>query len=231
MLGPVGSGHAVSHANAPSITSARAVASAPEPGPAAAAVTEFKPQATFTQSFTVAHPREEVWAFFGNPQQVATCLPGASVTGASSDREVTGRMRVRIGPIAAEFEGNAEIARDPSTWSGTIVGSGGDTRSNSATRGRIEYRLTSGADPQTTRVDLTVAYAVTGMFAQFSRGGLIQDVANRLTQAFAANLEARLSGGAAPQAGAAELKAGSLIYAAISGQVKSWFRRVFTRGR
>jgi carbon-monoxide dehydrogenase small subunit len=128
--------------------------------------------------------------------------------------------------MGAEFHGAADIARDPSTWSGTIIGSGRDTRSDSATRGRIAYRLTPADDPSSTRVDVTVAYALTGAFAQFSRSGLIQDIANRMTQTFVQNLEARLSGRAAP-AQAAELNAGALFFSALAGRIKAWFRGLF----
>jgi carbon-monoxide dehydrogenase small subunit len=73
-----------------------------------------------------------------------------------------------------------------------------------------------------------VGYALTGAFAQFSRAGLIQDIANRMTQTFVQNLEARLAGReTAPQA--AELNAGALFFSALGGRVKAWFRRLFGR--
>jgi carbon-monoxide dehydrogenase small subunit len=225
-LGPVGSGHAAAtSASGPTQVTARAAAEAPT----AAQIGAFTPQATFTQSFVVAHPRETVWAFFADVPAVARCLPGASVTSAPADNQVTGKMRVKIGPMAAEFHGAAEVKRDDATWSGTIVGGGRDARSNSATRGSVAYKLSPGETPQSTRVDVTVAYAVTGAFAQFSRGGLIQDVANRLTQTFATNLEARLSGRDAPPAQTAELNATSLVYGAVVERVKAWFRRLLSR--
>jgi carbon-monoxide dehydrogenase small subunit len=226
-LGPVGSGHAA--ATQETGTSARRVARQTAAPPATApreAMGDFTPQASFEQSFVVAHPRDKVWAFFGDVPAVASCLPGASLTDTPSDGHVTGKMRVKVGPMAAEFHGQADITRDASTWSGTIIGSGRDTRSDSATRGRIAYRLSPADDPASTRVDVTVAYALTGAFAQFSRSGLIQDIANRMTQAFVQNLEARLSGRVAP-AQAAELNAGTLFFSALAARVKAWFRSLF----
>jgi len=229
-LGPVGSGHAAATQGAGAAELQRA------PRPTAEAVApvarealaDFTPQASFAQSFVVAHPREKVWAFFGDVPAVAACLPGASLTGAPTDGQVTGKMRIKVGPMAAEFHGAAEIARDPSTWSGIISGSGRDARSDSATRGRITYRLSPADDAGATRVDVTVAYALTGAFAQFSRSGLIQDIANRLTQTFVRNLEARLAGGEAAQTQAAsELNAGALFFSALIGRAKAWFRRLF----
>jgi carbon-monoxide dehydrogenase small subunit len=226
-LGPVGSGHAA--ATQGTTTTARRTSRPTAAPPATApreAVADFTPQASFEQSFVVAHPRDMVWAFFGDVPAVASCLPGASLTGTPSDGHVTGKMRVKVGPMAAEFHGQADMARDASAWSGTIIGSGRDTRSDSATRGRITYRLTPGDNPASTRVDVTVAYALTGAFAQFSRSGLIQDIANRMTQTFVQNLEARLSGRTAP-AQAAELNAGALFFSALAARMKAWFRNLF----
>jgi carbon-monoxide dehydrogenase small subunit len=228
-LGPVGSGHAAAtqSTGAPVRRAARPAA-APQAATPREAMADFTPQASFEQSFVVAHPRDKVWAFFGDVPAVASCLPGASLTGAPSEGHVTGKMRVKVGPMGAQFHGQADIARDASAWSGTIIGSGRDTRSDSATRGRITYRLTPADDPSSTRVDVTVAYALTGAFAQFSRSGLIQDIANRMTQTFVQNLEARLSGRAAP-AQAAELNAGALFFSALAGRLKAWFRSLFGR--
>ena len=226
-LGPVGSGHAA--ATQGTTTTVRRTSrptAAPQATAAREAVADFTPQASFEQSFVVAHPRDKVWAFFGDVPAVASCLPGASLTGTPSDQHVAGKMRVKVGPMAAEFHGQADIARNASTWSGTIVGGGRDSRSDSATRGRIAYRLTPGDNPASTRVDVTVAYALTGAFAQFSRSGLIQDIANRMTQTFVQNLEARLSGRAAP-AQAAELHAGALFFSALAARMKAWFRSLF----
>jgi carbon-monoxide dehydrogenase small subunit len=226
-VGPVGSGHAAATEGTGAAVRAR-VSAAPVSATRREAQTGFIPQASFEQSFVVAHPREKVWAFFGDVPAVASCLPGASLTGEPADGHVSGKMRVKVGPMAAEFQGAAEISRDPSTWSGTIIGSGRDSRSDSATRGRIAYRLSPADDPQSTRVDVTVGYALTGAFAQFSRAGLIQDIANRMTQTFVQNLEARLAGReTAPQA--AELNAGALFFSALGGRVKAWFRRLFGR--
>ena len=110
----------------------------------------------------------------------------------SGARFVTGKMRVKVGPIAAEFNGSAEIDRDPATHSGTIRGSGRDRRSSSATQGIIRYRLVPVAE-QSTRVELSVGYRLTGTLAQFSRSDLIQDIAGRLIALFAQNLESRLT--------------------------------------
>jgi carbon-monoxide dehydrogenase small subunit len=117
---------------------------------------------------------------------------------------------VKLGPIAAEFRGVAQIERDERAHSGRIQGAGSDARTSSATRGDLRYKLTA-LDEGSTRVDVTIAYRLTGMLAQFGRAGLVQDLAARLTAAFAQNVEARLSGVAQP------VPAESLSFGALIG--------------
>ena len=141
-------------------------------------------------------------------------------------------MRVKVGPISAEFGGVAQITRDEAAHRGAIVGSGRDTRSNSATREIVAYSVEPGERGAGSRVDVDVGYTLTGMLAQFGRSGLVQDIAGRLTAAFAQNLEARLSAGngaaAAPPL-ARELNAGSLITTVVLGRLRRFFGRFLGR--
>ena len=239
VLGPAGSGHAAATVS-PAAGPARAAASAKAtPRQAAATATGaahagsgWKPQTTFNQSFTVAHPVDVVWDFFGRVGEVASCLPGASLAGEPVDGHVEGAIKVKVGPIAADFHGVADVTRDEATRSGTIIGSGKDSRSNSATRGAIGYTVKPGESPGRTRVDVTIGFTLTGMLAQFSRSGLVQDVANRLIGAFVQNLEARLAhqgDGAPAPAVAAEFDAGSLMASLFRDRIRRFFARLFGR--
>jgi carbon-monoxide dehydrogenase small subunit len=221
-LGPAGSGHGQVVATA---MEARATA-APVIVPAAAAEdsAKWQPQTSFDRSFTVNHSADAVWNFFADTAAVASCLPGAVLSGETSGRNVTGKIRIKVGPIAAEFHGAAEIDRDPQTRSGTIQGGGRDQRSSSATRGVIRYRLIPQGE-NATKVDLNVGYRLTGPLAQFSRFELVTDIAGRLIAAFAQNVEARLSGAGA--SAAAELNAGSLFWSVLADRIKTSLRRLF----
>jgi carbon-monoxide dehydrogenase small subunit len=237
-LGPAGSGRAgemrTGAAAAVAAVEIRAAPRAVAVGAAARVEADWKPQVEFRQSFVIAHPVEEVWAFFGRVEDVAACLPGASLDGGEKDGVVKGKMKVKVGPISAEFTGVAQINRDEAARRGAIVGSGRDTHSNSATRGIVAYSVKPDERSAGSRVDVDVGYTLTGVLAQFGRSSLIQDIASRLTAAFARNLEARLSaggdgGGAPPPPLIRELDAGSLITAALLGRVRRFFARVFGR--
>ena len=232
-LGPAGSGRA-GEAGANSVASVAFVgarASRISAAPAERLEPDWKPRVEFRQSFVIAHPVEDVWGFFGRVEDVAACLPGASLDGGVKDGAVKGRMRVKVGPISAEFNGVAQITLDDEAHRGAIVGSGRDARSNSATRGAINFSVSPLESGSGSRVDVDIGYTLTGMLAQFSRWGLVQDIASRLTAAFGRNLEARLSAGSdvATPPVVRELNAGSLMWAVWLDRVKSALRRVFGR--
>ncbi len=195
-----------------------------------------KPQTTLRLSFSVEHSRDKVWDFFGRLGEVTACLPGTSLIGTPTDDRVEPRIRIKVGPIVAEFEGVADVVRDPANHAGTIHGSAHDTRSSSMTRGEIRYVLHEDQGGTATRVDLEVGYTLTGPLAQFSRSGIVEDIARRMTGSFARNLEARLnqstSGartGYAAGASVPELDAGSLIFSVLWDRIKTFFRAL--RGR
>ncbi|MGY3692266.1 carbon-monoxide dehydrogenase small subunit [Bradyrhizobium sp. USDA 3240] len=218
-LGPSGSGNATAVAAAPvrpKANAAPAVKKAEAPAAAASLRdTSWKPQTTFTQSFTVGHPVDDVWHFFSDIGAVAACLPGTSLAGEPVDGHVDGQIKIKVGPISAEFQGVADVARDDATRTGTIVGAGKDKRSNSSTRGLIGYAVKPGDVENQTRVDLSIGFTLTGALAQFSRSGLIQDVAGRIIAVFVQNLETRLShrsgGGEGEPAMVREFDAGALM--------------------
>jgi carbon-monoxide dehydrogenase small subunit len=193
---------------------------------------ESKPQTTLHQSFSVDHSREKVWQFFGRLGEVTLCLPGTSLLGTPTDDHVDTKIRIKLGPIVAEFEGAADAVRDASDYSGTIHGSARDVRSSSATRGEIHYVLLEEKSGAATRVDIDVGFTLTGPLAQFSRSSIVQDIARRMTTAFAQNLEARLNQGGhgagvdrASHVPVSELDAGSLFFSVLWNRIRSLFRR------
>lgn len=241
-LGPAGCGHASPVAAVMPSSRAAEVVETKKGKAASAAGSEagkfdpnWKPQTSFRQTFTVAHSAEDVWDFFGRIGDVVSCLPGATLNAPPEDGHVEGRIRVKVGPISAEFQGVADVTRDKATHSGTIIGAGRDARSNSATRGVIRYFIKPDDQSEKTRVDVDVGFTLTGMLAQFGRSGLVQDVANRLTGAFVQNLEARLdhaaSGGEGeiPVAVVSELNALELVWSIIRDRAQKLLNKILNR--
>jgi carbon-monoxide dehydrogenase small subunit len=230
ILGPVGSGRARALVAAKA-KAQTAVAEAPDAGaPAAdiAAIPDFTPTTHLEQHFNVGHSPERVFDLFGDIAAVASCLPGVSLTGAPKPERTEGAIRVKIGPITANFLGAARIARDPATLSGRIVGMGRDQRSRSTTQAEIRYRLASIEQGAATRVELSVGYSLKGMLAQVGRSGLVRDLAGRIIADFAGNLERRLSGAAPyPASGAiSDVNGVSLLVGLIRARAGRLLRRI-----
>ena len=223
-LGPAGSGHATSGEEG---LSARQVA-APAPESAAPVrIPDFTPATVLDQRFTLAHPPAKVFAMFDDIAAIAACLPGVSLTAPPKPERVEGSIRVRLGPIAAAFEGAARVERDPATLSGRIVGIGTDQRSHSATQGEIRYRLLPLEGGAATAVELSIGYTLTGMLAQVGRPGLVRDLARRLIAEFAANLDRHMSGATSGQAAATELSFWSIASDVLRARLARVFGRVF----
>jgi aerobic carbon-monoxide dehydrogenase small subunit len=183
---------------------------------------------TLDQSFMVNHPPAEVWAFFGDLQTVARCLPGARLTGSDGDL-IEGEMKVKLGPITPSFAGEGRISRDDRRRHARIVGHAKDSRSASRARGRIDYTLYETGDGGT-KVEIEIGYALAGALAQFSRGAIAIDLVNRLTATFARNLEAAIGGDDADREQPAEvLDAGGLIGTVIWARVRAFFRKLLGR--
>ena len=177
------------------------------------------------ESFVIAAPAAAVWQALADFPKVAACLPGAELTEHDA-RSVRGRLRVKLGPMAASFAGSATVQRDEVAMTGVAKGAGTDSGSRSRTRGELAYRLTPEAGGGQTRVAVTVEYDLQGPLAQFSRSGLARDFAGRVVAEFAANLNRALGAGEAQAATAPHpLNVLGLLWSLIWSRAKALFGR------
>jgi len=145
------------------------------------------------QSFVVQHSPDRVWDALSDAPFAVQCLPGAQLDEESEDRRhYKGSMQVRLGPLAASFVGDATVDRDEDNKIGRIEWSGVDKRSNSRVRAKLKYEVIP-AENSSSKVSVEAQIALTGALAQFGRGGIVNDVASRLTQIFADRLQQRLT--------------------------------------
>lgn len=144
-----------------------------------------------------------------------------------------GRLSVRVGPMAASFDGEVGIESQPQQWTAVVSGKGADARSSSRATGAMTYRLTEGSSPAATRVDVISDVNLAGPLAQFSKGAVMQEVANRITAEFVRNFEQALSAApVAAQSGPAvaatpiqPLDAGNLLWSIIRERFLALFRK------
>ncbi|MHC2841406.1 xanthine dehydrogenase family Fe-S subunit [Bradyrhizobium diazoefficiens] len=225
-LGPAGSGRAASGQIEPRPARQALVAASDSVVPGT--IPDFTPATVLDQRFSLPYPPAKVFAMFDDIAGIAACLPGVSLAAPPRPECVEGVIRVRLGPIAASFEGAARVERDPATLSGRIVGIGTDQRNHSATQGEIRYRLIPLDGGAATSVDLSIGYTLTGMLAQVGRPGLVRDLARRLVAEFAGNLDRHMSGAPSGQAAPAELSFWSLASDVLRARLARMFGRVFT---
>lgn len=230
VLGPAGSGHKACTVSQ-QLASTRPATTETMPAIVPLAIPDFTPSTVMKQSFTVAHPPAKVFALFDDISSVASCLPGATLTGTPRPERVEGAIKVKIGPISANFNGAARVERDDANLAGRIIGIGNDQRSRSTTQGEIRYRLLPENDGAATRVELAIGYSLTGMLAQVGRSGLVRDLAARLVGEFAANLDRRLSGDTiTATASAAGLNGSSLVLGLLRDRAARLLQRFTGRG-
>lgn len=174
-----------------------------------------------TQRVTVAADADITWQFLHDIPRVARCLPGVELTSFDGNN-IVGRMVVKFGPIKASFGGEGTVVFDEAKRSGVLRGAGRDTGSGSQANGEVIYTLLPGA-AGTCGIDIRLRYRITGMLAQFSRGALVRDLVGRLTEAFAQNLAAAVTGREG-KAASAELGALGLLWSVLVSRLRALFK-------
>jgi aerobic carbon-monoxide dehydrogenase small subunit len=177
------------------------------------------------ESFTVPCSQVETWRLLADLDTVARCIPGARLTMPLQNGRAQGEMHVKLGPIVSAFAGIVEIEREETAFRGVVRGAGRDSRSASSGRAIVVYTVKPLSETSS-QVDLSVKFLLTGALAQFSRSGLVKDVADHLTRTFARNLAARLAGAPSAQSEQQVLDAGTLARAALWGRIVRFFRNL-----
>jgi carbon monoxide dehydrogenase subunit G len=178
------------------------------------------------QEFVVARPTDLVWDFFQDVPDVAQCLPGANLTGQTEDGSYAGNLAVKLGPMAAAFEGNCVVVPDHAAMTATIEGRGVDRKGGSHGQVKVVYTITAEGSGSKVLVDADVT--LSGPAAQFGRTGLINEMSKRLIGEFVACLEAKLAAPTEAEAKsiqAKEVRGISLFFASLWSWLKGLLRK------
>jgi carbon monoxide dehydrogenase subunit G len=152
-------------------------------------------------SFIIPVPPEQAWQALLDVEQVAPCMPGATVD--SVDGEViSGKIKIKVGPVQMTYAGKARFTeQDEATKTVVLEASGKETRGSGTASATIRSSLQD--ENGQTRVLVRTTMTVTGRPAQFGRG-VMAEVGGRIIGKFATNLAAQLSGEGTPAASADE---------------------------
>jgi uncharacterized protein len=145
------------------------------------------------QSFEVSAPIDRVWKALIDVEHVAPCLPGAAVTGRNDDGSYNGTFSIKIGPTTASYAGKLEMKEvNEDAHEATMHAQGNDKRGQGGANATIVSKVVEDK-PGETRVDVATDYHITGRLARFGRGGMIEDISERLLREFAQRLQASLA--------------------------------------
>ena len=132
--------------------------------------------------FTVAAPIDTVWQALLDPERVAPCFPGATITSASGD-EFAGIVKVRLGPVSLQYRGKGRFTGTDEAAHRTVIEASG-TASGGQGTAAAKVHASLAENGEATTVSVTTDLTVTGKPAQFGRG-LIEDVGKKIIGQFA----------------------------------------------
>jgi carbon monoxide dehydrogenase subunit G len=167
------------------------------------------------QSFEVQVPIDQVWAALIDLERVAPCLPGAAITERDEDGTYHGTFQVKLGPATAAYRGTIKIEEaDEANHRATLKARGTDKRGQGGASATIVNTLSEHDGG--TRVEAVTDFSITGRLAAFGRGGMMQDISNRMMRDFATCLQSSLGSGAPAAApSGAEVTAGDAAPEAV----------------
>ncbi|MBU2533912.1 MAG: SRPBCC family protein, partial [Alphaproteobacteria bacterium] len=120
-----------------------------------------------------------------NPETVASCIPGATLSSDQEDDLWKGSISVKFGPTVAVFRGEADLTYDHDAHTCTIEGRGIDQRG--ASRALANGLVTATGNGDTTELAVSGEYSVSGPLETFANAGGVH-VARALLAEFATNM-------------------------------------------
>lgn len=183
-------------------------------------------------SFEVEAPLDRVWATLIDIERVAPCLPGAEVTD-SGGGVYSGNFTIKLGPTTAAYAGKLELTElDDAAHRVVMSANGRDKRGQGSAKATIVSSMSESSG--VTRVAVDTDFSLTGRLARFGRGGMIEDVSNRLVGDFVAclreTIETPAGGGAesgleppAARAEARPIRGGRLFLQVLWDRIKRLF--------
>lgn len=143
------------------------------------------------QRLEVKAPRERVWRFLLDANEVVTCLPGAELLEMEDARHFTGRVKVKVGPITVAYKGKARLTEvDEAAGLIRMEGEGTEQAGPGSARVVMDCHVTT-TPAGATEVRVVAKLDLVGRIVQLGRG-MIKGVAEQVFKQFASSLRAKL---------------------------------------
>jgi carbon monoxide dehydrogenase subunit G len=144
-----------------------------------------------SDSLTVTADRERVWAFLMDVERLAQCMPGVESVEEMDDSTYQGKLKVKVGPVMAAFNGKATITEtDPPNRLVALI-EGDDKSSDSTVKATFVSTLFS-TDDDGTRIDYEMDVNLRGRLAQFGLT-VVKGTARKMTAQFRKCVQETLS--------------------------------------
>jgi len=146
-------------------------------------------EVTIDKQYPIPASIENCWQVLSNITDLATCMPGASITEKIDDSNYKGSVKVKVGPATAAFAGDIEVQGiDPEKKEIRMLGKGADKGGSSASM-QLTASLLAQADGTTNLVG-KADVIVNGKFAQFG-GRMMTSVSDMILKQFADNFSVK----------------------------------------
>jgi len=137
-------------------------------------------------------PVERAWRFLLDPADVAACLPGARLDSIEDERNFTGTMKVKVGPVTTEFKGKATFVEVvPEEHRVEMTASGNDQGGAGSARMTMTSRIVPGADGGC-EIQVSADVDVAGKLVRFGRG-MMEGIGKQMFKQFAERVQAMLA--------------------------------------
>ena len=142
----------------------------------------------FDNSFEVPLPPDQAWRTLMDIERIAPCMPGAELTEIVDDRRFSGKVSVRLGPVALTFQGTASFEDiDEGAHTAAVRAQGSDAKGRGGANATVSFHLESTDSGSIVKIHTDLQ--LSGSVAQYGRGaGMIQDLASQIIAQFAQNL-------------------------------------------
>lgn len=141
--------------------------------------------------FVISASQQAVWDFLLDIPKVSTCVPGAEKVEQVDDNTFAGTLTVKVGPIKANFSGQATLTDLTPPQSLTATAQGKDKTTSSMVSATFTANLTE-IEPGQTEVAFKIDVAIRGRLGQFGQA-VIRETSKQITQIFVSCVQAKIA--------------------------------------
>tara|TARA_B100000676_G_C18061199_1_gene837891 strand:- start:1501 stop:2079 length:579 start_codon:yes stop_codon:yes gene_type:complete len=140
--------------------------------------------------YLIPAPKQKVWEELNNPEALKNAIKGCETLDKISDNEFTAKVKAKIGPVSAVFNGSVSLTEINAPNSYVISGQGKGGAAGFA-KGNVKIILSEDTDKNKTNLIYTGNAQVGGKLAQVGSrliGGVIKNTADDFFKTFNDNI-------------------------------------------